>query len=216
MCTICGVTDLPRVPPDVLRQNQSKILQWISLPDLLPVLQENKEFSTEEIGRLKETQHSVIERTGYLLQSIYKRGQAGVDVFLQCLREETKHSGHREILKLLEAPDKPAPSPVLDILDAQVNTIESYLSLAPFLSSLLNSGAISVHTYMDVTLPHRTQRENLARLLKAVQEQGVGTFIKLVECLQKDSTPAHQKLSELLLEEGTCMCMKLLRLYYIT
>lgn len=168
-----------------------------------------EEFSPEEIDRLTKTQHSVIERTGYLLQSVYKRGQAGVDVFLQCLQEETEHPGHREILNLLETAvaDKPSHSPVLDILDAQIAAIESHVGLTPqLLNSLINSGAISVHTYMDIedTKTYRTQRENLARLLKAIQELGIGAFTKFIQCLQRDSSAAHRKLSELLLEEGMC------------
>ena len=209
-CTLCDTPVSLRVPPDALRQNQSKILQWISLPHLLPVLQEKiEEFSPEEIDRLKKTQHSVIERTGYLLQSVYKRGQAGVDAFLQCLREETEHPGHQEILNLLEesVAKKPSRSPVMDILDAQIAAIESHVSLTSLLNSLINSGAISVHTYMDVTVTYRTQRENLVRLLKAIREQGIDAFIKFVQCLQRDSSASHRKLSELLLEE--CMCMKL-------
>ena len=178
----------------------------LNLIALLPVLESRGVFSPEELRMLKDEGHSQVERVSYLLQDVYKRGQSGVDFFLQCLRDEGKHPGHQEILHILEksAPDQPQQNRILEILDEQLETIESYINLTAFLNILTKSGVITVHAYMDITNPYRTQQENVIRFIRVIQNQGVEGLIDFIKSLQQDTaTLAHQKLAKLLLDEGS-------------
>ena len=192
--------------PAILEQNHAKILEWISLSHLLPILRNSDLLSTEELDRVSDEYQTVIERTSYLLQSIRKKGQSGVEKFVQCIQEEKNHSGHRKILTLLEDPppqEPPLRPPILEILDEQLDTIASQIDMTIFLKALTNSGAIAVNTFMDVSSPDRTTQENLLRLLKAIEKKGTGGFISFVQGFQQmDAPPAHEHLAKLLIDEG--------------
>lgn len=208
----CPLID-PEVTPEILKQNQIKVMQLISLPHLLPILRSTPELlSREELDRVADEHHSIIERTGYLLQFVQKKGQKGVDKFLQCIREEKEYPGHREILNLLEGPppDIPPRAPILDIIDEKLDEIASQINMTTFLTAMTNAGTISVNTYMDVSNPQRTPRENLMRLLRAIEKKGTAGFIKFVQCFQQaDAPPAHEHLAKLLLEEGMVLATNL-------
>lgn len=194
--------------PAILEQNHAKILEWISLPHLLPILKSNSDLlSTGELDRISDERQTVIERTSYLLQSVRKKGQRGVEKFVQCIREEKNHPGHRRILNLQEDPpppqEPPLRSPILEILDEQLDTIASQIDMTKFLKALTNSGAIAVNTFMDVSSPDRTTQENLTRLFKAIEKKGTAGFISFVQGFQQiDAPPAHEHLAKLLIDEG--------------
>ena len=206
----------PLVTPDILKQNQIKVMQLISLPHLLPILRSTPElFSQEELDRVADEHHSIIERTGYLLQFVQKKGQRGIDKFLHCIREEKESPGHREILDLLEGPppDIPPRAPILDILDEKLDEIASQINMTTFLSAMTTTGTISVNTYMDVSNPQRTPQENLMRLLRAIEKSGTAGFISFVQCFQQaDAPPAHEHLAKMLLEEGEMAARDLVRI----
>ncbi len=51
------------------------VMQRINLPALLPIMESHGVFTPEEIARLKDEHHSLIERMNFLLQYIFKKGQ---------------------------------------------------------------------------------------------------------------------------------------------
>ncbi len=181
-------------------------MQRINLPALLPILESHGVFTREEIARLKDEHHSLIERMNFLLQYIFKKGQSVADEFMQCLREEASHWGHQEILQILEkgASDRPEMSPVLEILEDQVEVIERYLNLNSFLNLITTTGVFQARNLLDINDPYRTPRENVSRLVRLVQNQGVKGLISFLKCLQEDHQSAsHQRLARILLEEGS-------------
>ena len=149
---------------------------------LLPVLERRQVFTPEELDQLRDEHHTSVERMGFLLQFIDKKGQSGVDEFLQCLREETTHRGHQEILQVLErsAPDRPEMSPVLDILDDQAEAIERYVNLNSLTNSLVARDVIPVRNSLDITNPYRSSQDNISRLIRAVQNQGVNGMMQVL------------------------------------
>ena len=191
-----------------MKQHHAKTLEWISLSHLLPILKSSSDFlGTEELEQLTNEHLTVIERTSYLLQCVKKKGQSGVEKFVQCIRQEKDHHGHRKILNLLEGlpppQEPPLRSPILEILDEQLETIASLIDMTKFLNALTNSGAITVNTFMDVSSPHRTPQENLVRLFKAIEKKGTAGFISFVRGFQQtDAPPAHEHLAKLLIDEG--------------
>lgn len=194
--------------PAILEQHHAKTLEWISLSHLLPILKSSSDFlGTEELEQLSNERLTVIERTSYLLQCVKKKGRSGVEKFVQCIRQEKDHHGHRKILNLLEGlpppQEPPLRSPILEILDEQLDTIAPQIDMTIFLKALTTSGAIAVNTFMDVSSPHRTTQENLVRLFKAIEKKGTAGFISFVRGFQQmDAPPAHEHLAKLLIDEG--------------
>ena len=185
-----------------MEQHRAKTFEWISLSHLLPILKSSSDFlGTEELEQLSNEHLTVIERTSYLLHCVEKKGRSGVEKFVQCIRQEKDHHGHRKILNLLEG--LPPRSPILEILDEQLDTIASQIDMTKFLIALITSGAIAVNTFMDVSSPHRTTQENLVRLFKAIEKKGTAGFISFVRGFQQmDAPPAHEHLTKLLIDEG--------------
>ncbi len=195
-----------RVRMEILQQNRVMLMQAINLPALLPVLVRHGVFTPEETDRLRDEHHTSVERLTFLLQYISRKGQSTVDEFVQCLREETRHRGHQEILQLLEksASDRPEFSPVLAILDAQLEVIVKHLDVNSIAQLLADADVIPRHNVMDVTNPQKTPQEQLSRLIRVVQSQGVQGMVGFLRCLQEDlRSTSHQKLAQILLEQGS-------------
>lgn len=180
-------------------------MQLINLPTLVPLLERNQFLPGEDLARIADAQHhGTIERTGFLLHSLYKRDQAAVDIFVRCLREEKGHPGHHDILNLLEKglPDRPDRSPLFEILDSRLKEIVAKINITLFLNHLANSGAIKVTSFLDLVNPDRSVQENLQRLLHVLEEKGVQGFIDFLVCLRKEHTEPHEELFGLLFKDS--------------
>lgn len=182
-------------------------MQLLDLSTILPLISEKRIIPKEDYDKVADTKHhGSIERTGYLLHALYKQGQVAVDQFVQCLHEtRSENPKHIQILQLFEGglPDLPTRSPIFEILDQSLEDIERLIELMPFLSTLLDTGVISVSKFMDLQSPDRPLKENLERLFRTLEEQGTQGFIKFMSCLQKEGASTnHQHLFALLFEKG--------------
>ena len=181
-------------------------MQLLNLPTLVPLLQKHQLLSEKDLARVADSKHhGTIERTGFLLHSLYNRDQDAIDTFVRCLREDREHPGHREIVNLLESgpPDQPERSPVFDILDARFEDIVRMVNITPFLNMLANTGAIKVTAFLDLANPDRTVEENLQRLLLVLEEKkGVAGFVNFLDCLRKEYSTSHEELFRLLFRDG--------------
>ena len=190
---------------DDIKDHHVVIMQQIHLPSLLPMLLEKGVLSESDIERVSNSKHhGTIERTGFLLHSLYKQGQKAIDGFVGCLRNSKEHLGHKEILQLLEEgePELPSRSPLFDILDENLDKIESQINLTSFLNALTHSGALKVSSFLDLQNPDRSVHENLSRLIRVLDQQGSRGFINFMSCLYKDSDPAHERLFNILFQHG--------------
>ena len=182
-----------------------KLMQLIHLPTLLPFLKERELLSPDDLKHVSDTKHfGTIERTGFLLHSMYKKDQKTINDFIDCLREDKDHPGHQEILLLLEGglPDLPSRSPLFDILDSKLDVIVEQINFTTFLNTLTNSGAIRVTSFLDLVNPDRRVKENLERLVRVLEEKGNIGFIDFLTCLRTDATPGHEDLFKILFTEG--------------
>ena len=183
-------------------------MQLLDLSTILPLIHKRQIIPKEDYDRVADTKHhGSIERTGYLLHALYKRGQGAVDQFYQCLyqtKDETPR--HSEILNLFEGglPDLPTRSPLFEILDQNLGDIERFIEFTPFLKMLLESEVIPVVKFMDLQSGDRPIKENLERLIRALEEKGNEGFVSFMSCLRKEGASAsHQQLFGLLSEKGT-------------
>ena len=102
----------------VLRNNENKIANLINLTCLLPLLRA-KGLLTESESKLleemsPETQHNRINRGTQLVQILLgkKGGRKVLDVFIEALREEKEHVGHKSLaFELLAELSKLPPPP---------------------------------------------------------------------------------------------------------
>ena len=76
----------------------------------------------------------------------------------------------------------------------------------PFLSTLLDTGVISVSKFMDLQSPDHPLKENLERLFRTLEEQGTQGFIKFMSCLQKERASTNQQIVKIL-ELNTTVCL---------
>ena len=190
---------------DQLKEHHVRIMELINIPTLIPLLEKYRILSPNDLERVASVQrHGTIERTGFLLQSIYKRDQKTINSFIQCLREEKVHPGHQEIVNLLERglPDLPDRSPLFDILESRMTEIAQKINITMFLNVLTNSGAIKVSAFLDLSNPDRRVRDNLERLIRVLEEKGNRGFIDFLSGLRKDPTPNHKELFRIIFKEG--------------
>lgn len=176
----------------------------MDLPKLLSKLREKKAFSAEQLDRLDNPAHSVIERTGYLLQCVKKLHQKGVDVFMQSLRE-TKCEGHEQIITLLEesALEEPGRSPLLEVFENKKADILSQLSFTTFINKMVEMEVVSVHENIEVYNPHQSMEDNCLALIGLLMKRpGAQGLLQFIECLHEDSNPQHKTLATTLLNEG--------------
>lgn len=195
---------------DTIREHHVHIVPLINLPTLVPLLQKYQLLPEEDLALVSDARHhGTIERTGFLLHSLYKKDQAAVDAFVRCLKEDRDHPGHKDIVTLLEKglPDQPERSPLFEILDSKMHIIESKINITPFLNMMANSHAIKVEVFMDLANPDRDVKENLQRLIRVLEKKGTEGFIDFLSCLLKeDTSPSHEELFKLLFKEGQLLC----------
>lgn len=193
------------VDVDALREHHVSIMQLVNLPTLVPLLRKYQLLPEKDLDRVSDAKHhGTIERTGFLLHSLYKKDQAAIDTFVRCLREDKDHPGHREVVKLLERglPDRPNRSPLYDILDAKMREIARLVNITVFLNTLADTGAIKVTAFLDLVNPDRTVEDNLHRLLRILEVKSTAGFIDFLSCLWVEPSPSHEELFKLLFKEG--------------
>ena len=186
----------------------------IDLPALLPPLEETGILTQEIIKKISDSKHhGQFERCNFLLSYLYQRGQEAIDAFIECLRQGSdQNDNHAKILTLLEGDvaDYQPRSPLFQILDSHLDTFETHVDLLSLLNALIYDGAIQVNTFLDLQNTDRTVGENLEKLFQVLQKEGTRGFIKLLSSLQRSfPNPGHEKLSELLFEEGNLLSMNL-------
>ena len=182
-------------------------MQLLDLSIILPLIQKERIIAQEDYDKVADTKHhGSVERTGYLLQAMYKIGQGAVDKFVRCLYlTKDENPRHSEILQLFEGelPDLPTRSPLFEILDDNLEDIERLIEFTPFLKILLEERVIIVDKLLDLQSADRPIRENLERLIRALEEKGNDGFVKFMSCLQKEgSSTGHQHLFGLLFEKS--------------
>ncbi len=180
-------------------------MQLLNLSTLVPLLQKHQLLPEKDLARVADSKHhGTIERTGFLLHSLYGKDQAAIDTFVQCLREDHEHPGHQEIVTLLEKglPDQPERSPIFDILDTRMGDVVTLVNITAFLNTLANTGAIKVTAFLDLANPDRTVEENLQRLLRVLEEKGTEGFIDFLACLRTEYAEKHEELFRLLFRDG--------------
>ena len=184
-------------------------MQLLDLSTILPLVNAKRIIPKEDYDKVADTKHhGSIERTGYLLHSLYKQGQTAVDRFVQCLHEtKDENQRHSEILQLFEGglPDLPTRSPLFEILDQSLEDIERFVEYTPFLNALLEAEVIPLSKFMDLGSAERPLKENLERLIRTLEEKGSQGFVKFMSCLQREgASTGHQHLFGLLFEKGEC------------
>ena len=197
------------IDADTIREHQPEIMQLLNLSTLVPLLRKYKVLSESDLDRVADaTHHGTIERTGFLLHSLYSKEQAIIDSFVRCLREDQDYPGHQKIVTLLEKgrPDEPESSPLFDILTSRMADMVKLINITYVLNLLAsnNYNAISLSVFLDLANPDRTVEENLERLLYTLEKKKTKGFVNFISSLRvdHDSVPSHEKLFELLMSDG--------------
>ena len=187
-----------------LRAHHVQLVQLINLQALLPHLIQCNFLSRDEVAHISSKHHSAIKKTSFLLRSIYKKGRDAISSFVRCLREEKDHQGHKEILQLLDQgpTNLQERHPLLEILHSNLDDIVKSLNFTTFLNALTNSGAIEVHSFLDLVNPDRPVCENLEKLVCVLEEKGTEGFIDFLSALRKDSSIHHAGLFKMLYGKG--------------
>lgn len=192
---------------DEIQQQHVRIMQLLDLSTVLPLIQEKKIVPQEDYDKVADTKHhGSIERTGYLLHSLYKQGQEAIDKFVQCLHEtKEENPKHSEILQLFHGglPDLPSQSPLFEILENSLDDIERFIEFMPFLNTLHEAEVITLSKLLDLQSADRPIKENLERLIRTLEDKESEGFVSFLKCLQKEgASQGHQHLFELLFEKG--------------
>ena len=87
---------------DLLRKHQPELIQWISLPELLPYLNRHELLTRPENQVLLKSAVTHHDRVLKLLSFIEKKGPSGCEKFLEALKDETSHLGHKEVVRILK------------------------------------------------------------------------------------------------------------------
>lgn len=182
-------------------------MQLLDLSTILPLIEAQQIIPKEDFDKVADTKHhGSIERTGYLLHSLYKQGQGAVDKFVQCLHKTKEDNPrHSDILQLFHGglPDLPSRSPLFDILEESLGEIEKFIEFMPFLNALHEAKIITLTKLLDLQGTDRPIKENLERLIRTLEEKGSEGFISFLRCLQKEGASAnHQRLFVLLFDKG--------------
>ena len=87
----------------VLNKHQPELVQLINLPELVPYLNRHEVLTPRENEILQNSNVPHHDRVLKLLTFVQKKGSIGYDKFLQALKEETSHLGHRQAVNILTA-----------------------------------------------------------------------------------------------------------------
>ena len=142
----------------VLRHNEKKIANLINPTCLLPMLRAKGLLTEDEFKLLQEiSPENRINRGAQLVQILLsKKGGNVLDVFIEALREEKEHVGHKslafELLAELSKPKPPPPPsfsrprastlPVRSEIEAQSLPKPRSTSLRPFSESEASASAM--------------------------------------------------------------------------
>lgn len=156
--------------------------------------------------------YSMFQRSNYLLDYLFKRGQKAVDVFIKCLRQESySNLGHSEILSLFNGDDDTEDEPrsaLFQILFTNLDVFVNEVDLSSLLNVLTKNKVITTNVFLDLQNVDRTVGENLEKMFRVLEKQNTQGFIDLLTSLQKTfPNPGNEKLTELLFEEGMYVCM---------
>ena len=88
---------------NVLNKHQPELVQLINLPELVPYLNRHEVLTDRENEILRNSMVPHHDRVLNLLSFVKKKGPNGYDKFLQALKEETSHLGHRQAVNILTA-----------------------------------------------------------------------------------------------------------------
>ena len=98
---------------NVLKKHQPELVRLINLPELVPYLNRHELLTNRENEILQNSLCPLHDRVLNLLRFIEKKGPDGYEKFLQALKEETSHMGHRQVVKLLTAGTWASSSPAI-------------------------------------------------------------------------------------------------------
>ena len=88
---------------NVLKRQQPELVRLINLLELVPYLNRHELLTDREDYILQNSLVPHHDRVLNLLQIIEKKGCDGYEKFLQALKEETSHLGHRQVVNILTA-----------------------------------------------------------------------------------------------------------------
>ena len=98
---------------NVLKKHQPELVRLINLPELVPYLNRHELLTNRENEILQNNMVPHHDRVLNLLRFIEKKEPDGYEKFLQALKEETSHMGHRQVVKLLTAGTWASSSPAI-------------------------------------------------------------------------------------------------------
>ena len=96
---------------NVLKKQQPELIRLINLPELVPYLNRHELLTNRENDILQNSLVPHHDRVLNLLRIIEKKGRDGYEKFLQALKEETSHLGHRQVVNILTAGTWASSSP---------------------------------------------------------------------------------------------------------
>ena len=83
-----------------LRENSRLIIDNMNVWALLPNLMEKGLLTREEREQI-EAKTTDYDRNCFVYSKLYTKGEEGFKRFLQCLRDEHEHLGHKDLVKTL-------------------------------------------------------------------------------------------------------------------
>ena len=118
--------NMPLCPHDpigttVLKKHQPELVQLINLPELVLYLNRHEVLTDRENEILRNSMVPHHDRVLSLLSFVEKKGPDGYEKFLQALKEETFHMGHREVVKILTASIQTSSSSSSEIGNTQIS-----------------------------------------------------------------------------------------------
>ena len=98
---------------NVLKKQQPELVRLINLLELVPYLNRHELLTDREDDILQNSLVPHHDRVLNLLRIIEKKGRDGYEKFLQALKEETSHLGHRQVVNILTAGTWASSSPAI-------------------------------------------------------------------------------------------------------
>ena len=85
----------------LLNRYQPDFVTYLDLPSLIPYLNRHSLLTRQQDELLRNEHHTKQDRVLKLLEYIEGKGPEGYKKFVQALREERTHMGHKELYKCL-------------------------------------------------------------------------------------------------------------------
>lgn len=87
---------------EVLSKSHSSIRQYVDLDSLVPYLNEEGLLSKDDLSFLNNKLYQQSNRIDYLICSLPSKGNDAESRFMKCLENAKDHSGHEDLLKILQ------------------------------------------------------------------------------------------------------------------